>query len=200
MHRKVLKLLLAIFMMIGSLSGCGSASNDEAETSAQAAEDEDVKQMEEDAAAKEADAIEYYEAGRAYLYGLDGKEVDLESAYTNFEKAAELGNANAMTSIGWMYNNGNGVEQDYAVAMEWYEKAAELGDVIAMYNIGWAYDCGNGVEQDYTVAMEWYEKAADLGDDVAMTNIGNMYFDGNGVEQDYAAAMEWYEKAAELAL
>lgn len=128
MKGKVMILLLASLMVIGSLSGCSSASNDKAETIRQAEEDEAVKQVEEDTAAKEAEANEYYEAGYAYLYGLDGKEVDLEAAYSNFEKAADLGDAPAMNEIGYMYDWGYGVEQDYAMAMEWYGKAADLGN------------------------------------------------------------------------
>lgn len=131
MKRKIMILLIAGIMVIGSLSGCSSASNDEAETETLILTAEEADRLAEEAARlveeeAEARANEYYEAGYAYLYGLDGKEVDLESAYTNYEKAAELGHAEAMTNIGWMYDNGCGVEQDYEMAFEWYEKAADL--------------------------------------------------------------------------
>ena len=68
-----------------------------------------------------------------------------------------------MNWIGWMYQNGNGVSQDYTEAMKWYRKAADAGNAMAMRNIGWLYQHGQGVSQDYTEAMQWYRKAADAG-------------------------------------
>ena len=63
-----------------------------------------------------------------------------------------------------LYDNGQGVAQDYVKAREWYEKAADKGDERAMTNLGLLYDNGQGVAQDYVKAREWYEKAADKGD------------------------------------
>ena len=45
-----------------------------------------------------------YESGRAYLYGLDGKEFNLESAYANFEKAEGLGKVEANFYLGVLYD------------------------------------------------------------------------------------------------
>ena len=42
-------------------------------------------------------------------------------------KAADKGNAWAQTSLGFMYQNGLGVAQDYVQAQEWYEKAMAGG-------------------------------------------------------------------------
>ena len=135
--------------------------------------------------------------GTMYYNG-NGVEQDYAKAMEWFEKAADLGNSNAINNIAWMYKYGNGVEQDHAKAMEWYEKAVELGDGTAMNNIGLMYYNGEGVEQDYAKALEWYEKAAELGQLKATNQIGMMYYNGEGVEQDYAKALEWFEKAAEL--
>ena len=33
-----------------------------------------------------------------------------------------------MTNIGFMYDNGHGVKEDYTEAMRWYRKAADRGD------------------------------------------------------------------------
>ena len=41
-----------------------------------------------------------------------------------------------MTSIGLLYDNGQGVPQDYVQAREWYEKAVAAGNAAAMTNIG----------------------------------------------------------------
>ncbi len=39
-----------------------------------------------------------------------------------------------------MYDNGQGVPQDYAEAVKWYRLAAEQGYAYAQYNLGVMYD------------------------------------------------------------
>ena len=62
-----------------------------------------------------------------------------------------------------MYDEGLGIEQDYAKAREWYEKAAANGNNAAQANLGVMYYLGNGVEKDYAKAIEWFGKAASNG-------------------------------------
>lgn len=100
-------------------------------------------------------------------------------------------------ALGLQYENGDGVEQDYAKAMEYYLSAAEAGNGEGMRRVGRLYQYGNGVESDYALAMEWYVRGAEAGDTGSIRNIGYFYENGFGVEQDYAVAMEWYLKAAE---
>ena len=69
-----------------------------------------------------------------------------------FEKAADKGEATAMTSLGGVYAYGYGVAQDYGKAREWYKKAADRGDGDAMTSLGWAYENGYGGAQDYVKA------------------------------------------------
>ncbi|WP_277600823.1 tetratricopeptide repeat protein [Eikenella corrodens] len=52
---------------------------------------------------------------------------------------AEQGNADAQYNLGVMYDNGQGVRQDYAEAARWYRKAAEQGYAKAQYNLGSMY-------------------------------------------------------------
>jgi TPR repeat protein len=44
-----------------------------------------------------------------------------------------------------MYENGNGVAQDYATAAKFYRLAAEQGNARAQNNLGSLYDSGQGV-------------------------------------------------------
>ncbi len=44
-----------------------------------------------------------------------------------YRKAAEQGHALAQTNLGIMYEEGQGVGQDYKEAVGWYSKAAERG-------------------------------------------------------------------------
>ena len=57
-----------------------------------------------------------------------------------------------------MYQNGQGVPQDYKEAVKWYLKAAEQGNAIAQNHLGVMYDQGKGVTQDYKEAAKWYLK------------------------------------------
>src|SRR5712692_1877137 len=45
-----------------------------------------------------------------------------------YRKAAEQGDADAQSNLGWAYANGRGVSPDYTQAAQWYRKAAELGN------------------------------------------------------------------------
>ena len=62
-----------------------------------------------------------------------------------------------------MYEEGQGVRQDYAQAVQWYRKAAEQGLAEAQYNLGVMYAKGEGVRQNYKIAKEWFGKACDNG-------------------------------------
>ena len=68
-----------------------------------------------------------------------------------------------MTSLAWLYEQGEGVNQDSFKAFEWYQKAANEGEPYAQYNLGVFYNTGKGVRQDYVQAKEWFGKACDNG-------------------------------------
>jgi tetratricopeptide (TPR) repeat protein len=131
-----------------------------------------------------------------------GKEAyeaeNYDAAMRWFRKAADLGNADAMMGISWIYGNGRGVPQDDAEALRWRKMSAEHGSAVAMWLVGANYEEGKVVAQDYAEAMRWYKKSADLGDADAMDRIGSLYSYGRGVPQDYAEAMRWIKKAADL--
>ena len=55
-------------------------------------------------------------------------------------KAAENGDVDAMSTVGWCFDNGDGVTQDTIMAFEWYLKSAENGCAVAMFNVGWCYE------------------------------------------------------------
>ena len=144
------------------------------------------------------DCVEGY-LGRGEI-AITDEDYDTALEYFNrvLEGEEQIYISTAMYYIAYMYQNGQGAEQDYAKAMEWFEKAADLGCGDAMNSIAYMYYSGQGAEQDYAKAMEWFEKAADLGDSYAMYYIAYMYQFGQGAEQDLVKALEWYEKSADL--
>ena len=62
-------------------------------------------------------------------------------------EAAEQGNVEEQCKLGYMYEYGEGVSQDYEEAAKWYRKAAEQGSARGQYNLGHMYDNGKGVSQ-----------------------------------------------------
>ena len=58
-----------------------------------------------------------------------------EKALPYYSQAAERGNAHAQSCLGWMFQYGKGVIQDYIEAARWYKKAAEQGDTDAKKKI-----------------------------------------------------------------
>jgi hypothetical protein len=115
-----------------------------------------------------------------------------------FEKAAALGDAEAMMGMSWIYGNGRNVPKDETEALRWRKMSAENGNAGAMWLIGRAYEEGENVPQDYAEAMRWYKKAADRKDITAMRSIAQLYENGRGVTKDYAEAMRWFGKAVDL--
>lgn len=113
-----------------------------------------------------------------------------------FRKAADLGNADAMMGMSWIFGNGRGVPKDEPTALRWRKMSAEHGNPVAMTVIAYGYEQGEGVTQDYAEAMRWYRKAADRDDASAKWSIGQLFENGKGVAQDYAEAMRWYRRAA----
>ena len=70
-----------------------------------------------------------------------------------------------------MYDNGEGVPQDYKTAVKWYTRAAEQGNARAQSNLGFMYgSTGQGVLQDNIYAHMWWNIAASLGYERAKKN------------------------------
>ena len=130
------------------------------------------------------------EGNAAYIRG------DFKTAEGLLRPLAEQGNATAQFDLGGMYQNGQGVPQDYAEASRWYRLAAEQGEGRAQVELGAMYENGEGVPRDYAEALKWFRKAADQDFPAAQYNLGQMYRLGSGVPPDNAAAAKWYRLAA----
>jgi TPR repeat protein len=72
-----------------------------------------------------------------------------------FIPLAEQGVAPAQSYLGFMFETGRGVPQNYTEAAMWYHRAAEQGDSLAQYSLGLLYDKGFGVPRDIVEASKW---------------------------------------------
>ncbi|HEX22525.1 MAG TPA: sel1 repeat family protein, partial [Chromatiales bacterium] len=69
----------------------------------------------------------------------------------------------AQYSLATMYEEGNGVAQDFKQAAHWYRLAAEHGNQQAQNNLGWLYMRGQGVGKNLMVAYAWLDAAVAQG-------------------------------------
>ncbi|MBP5455902.1 MAG: leucine-rich repeat protein [Paludibacteraceae bacterium] len=138
------------------------------------------------------DANEIYKKGWSIFNSNNHKK-----AFQYFAKAAEMGLSEAQYQMGYCYDSGSGVEQDFQKALEWYTKSADAGYFQAQYVLGLRYELGEnyyGVEQDYAKSFYYYNQVKNLFPAVKM-RLGIFYFNGYGVKQDYAEAVRLLEEA-----
>jgi hypothetical protein len=124
------------------------------------------------------------------------KRGDYVTALKEWRPLANAGNPIAQSSLGGMYENGQGVPQDYREAAKWYRLAAEQGHASAQYNLGVMYENGRGVPQDHREAAKWYRLAAQQGHAGAQYSLGVMYDKGQGVPQDRVLAYALFNLSA----
>jgi uncharacterized protein len=91
--------------------------------------------------------------------------------------AAKAGHANAQYNLGWMFENGKGVEANPVKAVKWYRKGI-LSQTLQNINI-------------FSVLLS---PAAQAGNTCAQCNLGCMMSNGKGVKANPAKAVEWYQK------
>ncbi|MGH8579255.1 MAG: tetratricopeptide repeat protein [Gammaproteobacteria bacterium] len=73
--------------------------------------------------------------------------------------------------VGYMYEMGQGINQDYKNAASWYRKAAERGIAQAQYRLGELYANGKGAPLDYEYAYAWKSVAASQGHKQAQASL-----------------------------
>jgi TPR repeat protein len=129
-------------------------------------------------------------------YG-NGTAQDFQQAAVWAQRASDANNAAATVLLGWLYENGRGIQPDPIRAVSLYRKAAGLGDPTGMCDLAVCYENGTGVSSDFAKAYEWYKKAADKGSDVGMYSLGLMNVLGEGIPENDKEAARWFHLAAE---
>ena len=123
---------------------------------------------------------------------------DYKQAMKYYQKAADLGNAWGYNNLGFLHNEGQGVQQNFTKAFKLYEKACDLSLAAACYNLGNLYYEGKGVRQDFVDARKHYEYACGLNNAQACNDLGYLYDNEQGVRQNFSAAKKYFGKACDL--
>jgi TPR repeat protein len=122
---------------------------------------------------------------------------------TNYwrNKAANLGDGNAQFLLGTLYEEGEGVTQNYQDAEYWYEKASaadgqkydKVND--AKFRLASLYLDGNGSKSKGD-GFKLMEEVANHGHADAQNTLGILYLTGNSVILSYEKALLWFQKSA----
>lgn len=138
----------------------------------------------------------YYRLGSMNLSGT-GTDVDLLQAMPYFEKAAELGNVDALYGLGKLYLRKDFEGYDPAKAAEYLEEAAKQGHSYAQYLLGKLLLRGEDIPQDLEAAIQWLEKSAEQDNQYAQYLLGKILLRGDSVEADPKRAVELLERSIE---
>ncbi len=95
-----------------------------------------------------------------------------------------------------LYENGQGLRQDYKQAGKWYRRAGNRINVVAHCAFVDLYATVQGLGANPMQAVRRLRDAAARGDAIAQEQLGTMYYYGVAVEEDYKKAAEWYRRAA----
>jgi hypothetical protein len=98
--------------------------------------------------------------------------------------------AEAQFDLGMLYEEGEGVPQDFGQAAAWYRKAAERGHADAQFLLGALYESGQGIPRDDAQAVYWYGKAAEQGHSYAPSALGALIEQGRGIHLDRQRAAD----------
>lgn len=115
-----------------------------------------------------------------------------------FQYSADMGNVDAQTAIGQLFNLGSrGIQQDFTQAFHYFTVAAAAGDMDATAHLGHLYANGLGVEPSNETALEYFRKGAAQGHAHALYGLGYMYLAGAGVEASVTKAVQFFSQAAD---
>lgn len=162
----------------------------------------------------------------AYFDG-EGVPQDYEEAYKIFSYLYEKGDYEVFGYLGYMLENGLGVEEDIKKAIDFYERGVLNQDDKCLYHLGMCYLNGKGCVKDVAIAKLYlsqsndieaimqlakiyedeglageafhcYFKAARRYNIDAMYKTGMAYFDGKGIKRNISGAMRFLAESAYL--
>jgi len=88
-----------------------------------------------------------------------------------YQQACDGGDALGCRNLGYLYQYGQGVKQDYARALAAYQKSCDGMYTNGCISAAWLYETGRGVSHDIAQARKLYKKACDAGDREACADL-----------------------------
>jgi hypothetical protein len=125
---------------------------------------------------------------------------EIQTALNWLRASAAQNNPNAEFFLGYLYEHGKFVLQNYTLAFQNYEAAARVHYPPAENNIGSLYHRGQGVSKNLGKTFEWYLAAAQHGDAVGQLNLASLYYVGDGIPRDVNEAVRWLRLSSDSGL
>lgn len=162
-------------------------------------------------AAEAGDPTALYLASQMLAHG-EGGAFDRVTAFRYVERAADLGNLDAIYTLGYYYMSGGmgnigysdevlaqmKVPRDEARGLALCKTAAAQGHGLAAYRVGEYYEDLSADDANMLAgAIEWYERSLELGEPNGLIRLGDFYILGKGVPKDRERARSMYQRAAD---
>lgn len=146
--------------------------------------------------AKGRDAIAQYLLATKIL-AHDPAMEEVQSGLEWLRAAAAQNQPEAQFYLGYLYEKGKFLPQDYALAFQNYRAAALMHYGPAENNLASLYQHGQGVPKNFSQAFQWYLASAQDGDPTGQTNLATLYHRGEGAPKDYAQTVRWLRASAD---
>ncbi|KAG9284854.1 hypothetical protein G9A89_003777 [Geosiphon pyriformis] len=130
-------------------------------------------------------------------FGIGPLQESFSAFYWYLKAADEAGCSFAFNQVGFCYQTGVGIEQDWRKGFEYIKKSAEMGNPQGLVNLGYCYEYGKGVEKDVKEAFKYHEKAVETNAPLTFLGMGMTYAGGIVTTLDEQKALKWYQKAAD---
>ncbi len=85
---------------------------------------------------------------------------DFKNSFIHFEKAADLGNSDAMFFLSLMYRDGMHVRRNMRRSLELLARAADAGSADGQFMLARLYDVGGGLAESEIDSIKYYTMAA----------------------------------------
>lgn len=145
-------------------------------------------------AAKRNNLSSMYYLAFCFYYGV-GTEVNLQQAFTYFDKSARLGLASAIYNVGICYYQGIGTPVNNLEAIKWFSRISNLGLAKAHYALALTLL----KEKRYEESIVYFKKAEAREYKDASYELGVIFYQGEGgIPQNYHKAYHHFLKAANL--
>ena len=130
-----------------------------------------------------------------FEHGL-GIDADIQQSLELLFKAADLGDPEGCSRLGYLHAVGKLVPKNLGAAVEYHKIAAKQGFANSQCDLGRHYADGIGVQQNLPEAQRWYELAAEAGHNFAQHSLAGILLNFHNPHRDSVSGMKWLEAAA----